>query len=184
MTTIACALSSDERGLDWMSTRLIQSRSAWENEGLADVRESDTRGWERAPEPLNRFIYRLPAETERLMMHGDDKLSVSLVGHLHGLLWCAVTGNPRVVGADRHHHHIGRLPANRGEARSRRVAGDADAPALTFEHVAVVAAMDIVWHPRAPVLHPERLDGQTAMGGVEPSGVAPARCDHVTKPHR
>ena len=112
MTAICTRLSADERCLDWTSGRPVQRGSAWQYEGLADVGEGNTRPWYCAPEPLNRFIHRLPAETERLMMHGDDKLSASLIGHVHGLLGCAVTGNPGVVGADRHHHHIDRLPAN------------------------------------------------------------------------
>jgi hypothetical protein len=178
------ALSADERCLDWTSARPDVRRSVWQYEGLAHVREREARPWYRAPEPLNRLIHRLPAETERLMMHGDDKLSASLIGHFHGLLGCAVTGNPGVVGADRHHHHIGRLPANRGEARSRRVAGDADAPTMALEHIAIEPAMDVVSHPRAPVLNPERFNGQTSTRGVELPGFGPANFDHLTKPHR
>ena len=168
-----------------MQCRLGRPRvGGWQHEGLANARERDPRRGQRPPEPLNRFIHRLPTEAECLMMDRDDKTGARLIGHLDGLLGCAVTGNPGVVGADRYHHDIVRPRANRGEARSRRVTGDTDTTSVAFEHVAIEPAMDIGSHPRAPVLHPERVDGQMAMRTVDLFRIAPAHFDHVAKPHR
>ena len=76
------------------------------------------------------------------------------------------------------------LPADGREARSRRVAGDADAPAVTLQHVAIETSMNVVSHPRAPVLNPERVDRQRALRWSPTAGLAPADFEHVTEPQR
>src|SRR5690349_20643601 len=107
------------------------------------------------------------------MMHGDDEFSASLIRHLYRLLRRAVARNPGVVGANWHHHDVGRLLADRREACPRRIAGNADAPTLPFEHIAIEAAINIISHPRAPVFDPARLDGQPTARRIELTAFGP-----------
>jgi hypothetical protein len=93
-------------------------------------------------------------------MHWHNELRAGVVGHLHGLLGIAVTANPGVVTTDRHDREINRAVTLEllKVVGHGGVAAENDSPAVALDKVAVVPAVIIVLHPRAPVFHPERDD--------------------------
>src|SRR5580693_2139577 len=78
----------------------------------------------RAIKPFDRFLPRLAAQSESLMMHGQKHLSPRVVAHLPGLLRRAVITNPGVVCAHRHDRQIDapRTSQRPKRRRGRRIA--------------------------------------------------------------
>src|SRR5579875_2649201 len=94
------------------------------------------------------------------MMHRQYTLSSGVVRHRPGLFWIAMHTNPGVVRTNRHDREIDSLRrANIFETGGVcRVAAKHDTPVRNLDNVAVVAAIDIAPHARAPMRHFERCD--------------------------
>ena len=86
------------------------------------------------------------------------------IGHRDRLLWCAVTGDPRVVGANRHDRRVERAKASMIAKRERgcRVSSNQEATAFTLDDPSCVATPRVSTQARAPVLHFNRAHGHIA----------------------
>src|SRR3954454_12966675 len=131
---------------------------------LADAVERDavrliSRG---GVEARDRLEVRLTAERERLMVHRQDELGPGVVCHLPRLLGCAVVVDPWVVRANGHDGQIEwpRTPHRAEGRRNGSVAAEENAAASHVDGVVVIAAIRIVAHTGAPVIHLEGADGR------------------------
>src|ERR1700736_5174652 len=87
------------------------------------------------------------------MMHRNEALGAGVISHLPGLLRCAMGMNPRIVCADRNDCEI-HWPraARRPKCRCNpRVASEKNAVPANLEQIAVIAAISIGAHARAPM---------------------------------
>src|SRR3984893_16769314 len=139
-----------------------KDRHLREHECLADVADGDAFRClpQRGLEALDRFAKVFGAEAESLMMDRHDEMSAGFIGHLHGLFRSAVRMNSGIVSADRHDRQIdgtGRAQLRKRIAQ-RGVARKKEPTVISFENVAVVAAIGIAPRPRAPMFDPERDD--------------------------
>ena len=123
---------------------------------------------QRVLEAFDRFAQRFEAEPERLMMNRHDEPGASGICHFNRLLGRAMRSDPRIVSADRHDREIEWVVLTQfGEAfRKRCVARKKDPPAISFDNVSVVAAVEIAPFPRAPMFHGESNDFNIANASL------------------
>ena len=134
-------------------------------------------------ETPDRFAQWFEAEAEGLVVHGHDKLRAGGVCHFDRLLGRAMRPDPRVVSANWHDRQIdAALFTQVGKTvRYRRVSGENDATAISFQEIAVVAAVSIPLLSRAPMFHAESEDVDLAGGSIDPLTLAPAKFTHVAQ---
>src|SRR5436309_16089586 len=163
-------------------------KGSWHYEGLTNVAECDAfrsvaRGGREA---FDWFSQWLETEPERLMMHRHYELRASSVCHLDRLLRRAMVPDPWVVSGDRHDREIdGPVLAKLGKSvRERGVPSEQDAPSVSLHEIAIVTAMGVALHSRAPVFHLKRADRDVAFrlaGDVEDFRFTPAQFGAVSK---
>ena len=120
---------------------------------------------ERSPQSGGGLIHGFAAEAEGLVVNRDKVQSACLAGHIDRLLRTAMRVDPRIIGTDRHQHKIDRAQRIIKRGKSVRVCGitrKTDRVSISFQEVAVVAAMLVAHHACAPVRDFHRSDGNWA----------------------
>src|SRR5256886_14570719 len=142
-------------------------KGSWHYESLANFAERDAfRSVAKdGLEAFDWFSQWLETEPERLMMHRHDELRASSVCHLDRLLRRAMAPDPWVVSGDRHDREIdGPVLAKLGKSvRERGVPSEQDAPSVSLHEIAIVTAMSVALHSRAPVFHLKGSDRDVAF---------------------
>ena len=163
-------------------------KGSWHYESLANFAERDAfRSVAKdGLEAFDWFSQWLETEPERLMMHRHDELRASSVCHLDRLLRRAMVPDPWVVSGDRHDREIdGPVLAKLGKTvRERGVPSEQDAPSVSLHEIAIVTAMGVALHSRAPVFHLKGSDRDVAFcltGEVEHFRFAPAKLGDVSE---
>src|SRR5436309_838755 len=141
-------------------------KGSWHYESLTNFAECDAfrsvaRGGREA---FDWFSQWLETEPERLMMHRHYELRAGGVGHLDRLLRRAMVPDPWVVSCDRYDREIdGPVLAKLGKSvRERGVPSEQDAPSVSLHKIAIVTAMGVALHSRAPVFHFKGADENIA----------------------
>src|SRR5437870_4623831 len=131
-----------------------------QHKGLPDFVQRDSLRCfcHRAGETFDRLTKRFYAQTKCLMMHRHDETRAGRVRHRDGLFRSGMSPNPRVVSADAHDGEIvGRAIIQFSERVGHGgIATVNDASFVARDDVAVVSAMDVVLHSRAPMFWLER----------------------------
>jgi len=141
-------------------------KGSWHYESLTNFAECDAfRSVAKGGlEAFDWFSQWLETEPERLMMHRHYELRAGGVGHLDRLLRRAMVPDPWVVSCDRYDREIdGPVLAKLGKSvRERGVPSEQDAPSVSLHKIAIVTAMGVALHSRAPVFHFKGADENIA----------------------
>lgn len=94
------------------------------------------------------------------MMHRQNEMSASVIGHLHGLFRGAVRMDPGIVSPDRHDRQVDRAqnPQFRERIAKRSVAAEKDTALLPLKNIAVITPVSVAPYARTPMFDTERGD--------------------------
>src|SRR5947207_15245327 len=116
-------------------------------------------------------------------MQWHDKLRAGGVCHVDCLLCRAMRSDPGVVRSDRHDREIDPTAfAQFGKTvRQCRVASEQNAPAVSFQNVAVVTAVSVPLLSRAPMFYGNGEDGDLDSRSFDRPLLVPVKFGYVAQ---